>query len=126
MATPPEQPSEQPIVSNEKLGDNWPLIVAILYILGLFMLLPTIVGLIFAYSKKDEAEGSYGHSIYIYLIRTFWIALLLGFIGLITSFFGIGLLILLAEGIWYLVRVIKATVAAADKKPIAQPQTWLF
>lgn len=115
-------PQTEPVVSDDK----WPLIAAILFLLGLFTAaLATLAGLILAYMKKGEAAGSYGRSIYIYLIRTFWIGMLFTVLSILLSFVGIGILLGAVTSVWYVIRVVKATIAAADKRPIDNPQTWM-
>lgn len=43
-----------------------------LYVLGLFMLWPALLGLVVAYVKRSDVEGSVLESHYRWLIGTFW------------------------------------------------------
>jgi len=78
-----------------------------LFAVGLFVGgLSTIVGLIMAYIKRREMDGTiYGEHMGL-LIRTFWISLGLGILGFITVFIYIGPVILAAAGIWYIYRIV--------------------
>lgn len=82
-----------------------PVIVYVLYFLGLFHGLTMIIGLIIAYASRDAA-GPVMASHYTWLIRTFWVgvgAFLLGLVvllvGLPLSFILIGVPIVVAGGI---------------------------
>jgi len=43
-----------------------------LYVAGLIMLWPSLVGMIIAYVKRDDVAGTFLHSHYGWLIRMFW------------------------------------------------------
>jgi len=43
-----------------------------LYVAGLIMLWPSLVGLIIAYVRRDDVAGTFLQSHYHWLIRTFW------------------------------------------------------
>jgi uncharacterized membrane protein len=104
---------------------NYLLIIYIAYAIGLFTgSLGTIIGLVMAYIKRDEYDGTIydGHT--TYLIRTFWISLLYGVICIPLIFFGIGTVLLILVSIWFIVRVVKGFVLFYDGKPIAKPKTW--
>jgi uncharacterized membrane protein len=85
-----------------------------------------LVAIIIAYLKRDEMAGSIWEGHMTFAIRTFWIGLLAGFIGGLLTFIGIGLLILLAVFLWYLVRTIFALLKAVDRKPIPNPDSFLI
>ncbi|GGF45840.1 hypothetical protein GCM10007301_01660 [Azorhizobium oxalatiphilum] len=100
---------------------NIVMITYILYVVGFFVGITMLVGLIVAYVKRGDAAGTIYESHFTWLIRTFWIGLLLSVIGLITSFILIGIPILIATGIWSIYRVVKGFLAFNDRKPIAAP-----
>jgi uncharacterized membrane protein len=58
-------------------------------------------------------------------MRTFWIGLGIGIIGLILSVVGIGVLVLIGLVIWQLYRIIRGLIRAADGQPIENPLSWL-
>ena len=59
-----------------------------------------------------------------YLIRTFWISLIGYLIGAVLSIVGIGIIIIIAVGIWYIYRSIAGFIKFNDNKPI-NPMGWL-
>jgi len=85
-----------------------------------------IVGIIMAYVKRGEAEGSWLASHYRWLIRTFWFSLLWGLIGTILFLvlaiviigFLIGPLVWIATSIWVIYRLIRGYLLFKDSKPV--------
>ncbi|MGK2739921.1 DUF4870 family protein [Tepidicaulis sp. LMO-SS28] len=100
-------------------------LVYILYFLGFVIGISSIAGVIVAYLKRGEASAvSATH--YTYQIRTFWIGLLYGVVGTLTTVILIGWLILLFTVIWALIRCIKGFIAIGENKSIEDPATWLW
>lgn len=105
---------------------SWALIVWILYLVGwLSGHLTSVIGLIIAYVKRGDLAGTPYASHMTYAIRTFWIALVGGLIGVLLLIVLIGWLVLGAVGLWSLYRMIRGVVFALDGKPIPDPQTYL-
>ena len=77
-----------------------------------------------AYVKRNEMAGTIYHDHMQFLIRTFWVSLIGGLIGLVLSLVLIGIPILIAVGIWYLYRMIFGLVRLLDNKPV-DPYRWL-
>ncbi|WP_417226463.1 DUF4870 family protein [Amphritea sp.] len=100
-------------------------IVYILYLASLVFGITGLVGLIMAYVYKGDAPD-WLKSHYQWQIRTFWIALLYTVIGIITTSFLIGFLILLLNVVWFIVRCIKGLSALDKQQPLPQPTSWLF
>lgn len=98
-------------------------IVYILYLAAVIFPMANIIGVIMAYVNKGDSPA-WVQSHYQFLIRTFWITFLIGIIGGITSAFGIGLLILIALVIWYLIRAIKGMKMLSQDQAIPDPTTW--
>ena len=106
---------------------NRPTIVGLLYLVGAFTGgLLGIVGLVLAFVWKGEAHEPWEETHYTYLIRTFWMGLLAGFIGLILIVIGIGILILIAVSIWFIVRAVMSLVKAQRHEPMPDPLTFLI
>ena len=114
-----------------------PAVIYALYILGLFHGLTLIIGLILAYVMRDGA-GPANATHYAYLIRTFWIALIVGFAGAVVAAIG-GLLSIILVGIpiliagvaicgavwlWAMIRCIVGAVRLAEGQPIARPYAY--
>ncbi len=95
-----------------------------LYALAIFLGVSAVVGLVVAYLKRGEAGGTLYASHLTWLIRTFWLTLIGGVIGVVTTLIVIGVPILFAVGIWYIYRVVKGFLRFNDRQPIADPQAW--
>jgi len=85
-----------------------------------------IAGLIVAYVKRDDAQGTWVASHLTWLIRTFWYSFLWGVIGAIVLVvlgiiligIPIALLIWAVASIWVIYRVIRGYLLFKDSKPI--------
>lgn len=114
-----------------------PAVVYALYILGLFHGLTLFIGLILAYVMRDGA-GPINASHYAYLIRTFWVALIVlaagcgvMLVGGVLSIILVGIPILFAGGLicagawlWAMVRCIVGAVRLAEGQPVARPYAY--
>jgi uncharacterized membrane protein len=101
------------------------LVVYILYFVAYFTGITAIVGVIIAHVQVGSADPiSATH--YRFQIRTFWIGLLYGVIGVVLSWVLIGFLVLLWLFVWSLIRNVKGVLALNEDKPIANPASWLF
>jgi uncharacterized membrane protein len=85
-----------------------------------------IAGLIVAYVKRDDAQGTWVASHLTWLIRTFWYSFLWGVVGAIVLVvlgiiligIPIALLIWAIASIWVIYRVIRGYLLFKDSKPI--------
>lgn len=117
------QPSEQVTEKQKK----YLLVTYIVFAVGLFTGgLITLAGVVMAYLKRNDYDNSIYQSHVTYLIRTFWIGLLYGFISFILAFIMIGILLGVLTTIWYVIRIVKGFVIFYDDKAIQKPETWLF
>jgi uncharacterized membrane protein len=115
-----------PYVSEPTNPKTWAIIVWGLYIASYFTFaLTMVIGLIIAYVKRADVAGTPFESHMTSAIRTFWISLIVGVIGAVLSFVGIGVVILIALAIWQLFRTIRGLIYALDAKPIGDPTGWL-
>jgi uncharacterized membrane protein len=105
---------------------NRPTIIGLLYAGSYITGVSGLIGLVLAYVWRGEAHEPWEATHYTYLIRTFWIGLIAGVIGFITLIIGIGFLILLAVGVWTLVRIVLSLINAQKRAPMADPQTLFF
>ena len=104
---------------------TWAIVVWVLYLLGYVTAFTVIVGVIIAYVKRDELAGTPYASHMTSAIRTFWIGVIVGIVGFVLTFIGIGLVILFALVVWNLFRVIRGLIRAIDGRPIDDPAGWL-
>ncbi len=105
---------------------NRPTIIGLLYAGSYITGITGIVGLVLAYVWRGEAHQPWEATHYTYLIRTFWIGLVVGVIGIILSIVLIGIPLLIAVGVWWLVRTVMSLINAQKRAPMPDPQTLLI
>lgn len=95
----------------------WKVVVAV-YLLQALAIptsgLMAVAGVIINYVKQDEARNGPLEAHFRWQIRTFWLALLWGVVGTVTTFILIGWFILLGLAIWYIYRVVRGALALND------------
>lgn len=77
-----------------------------------------VVAIIINYVKLGDVRGSWLESHFRWQIRTFWFSLLWACLGGLTVFLGIGYLVLLADGVWVIYRIVKGWLNLNDRKPM--------
>lgn len=85
---------------------------------GLTFGITGIVAIVLNYLKKEEVAGTWLESHFRWQIRTFWFALLWGAVGFVTLLVGIGFLILLADGVWVIYRLVVGFLKLNENKPM--------
>ena len=100
-------------------------LVYALYLVGLIIPLTSIVGVIIAYIYRGEAPD-WVKSHHTLQIRTFWIGLLIGIIGVVLSLVLIGYLGLLFLIIWMIVRCVIGLKTVSANPPYPKPESWLW
>ncbi len=110
-------------VSAEKLSSlkQLTLVTYILYALSPFAGLSAIVAVIINYIKRDETAGTIYESHFTWQIRTFWFSLLWAVIGGATVWLGIGFLVLAADYVWVIYRIVKGFLNWNDGQPMPVP-----
>jgi uncharacterized membrane protein len=76
-----------------------------------------IIGMIVAYVKRNDSEGTIYNSHFNYLISTAWWSIVWCFIGAVTAFFIVGFFILIFTGVWFIYRLIKGVLRLSENKP---------
>src|SRR5690606_3301678 len=99
-------------------------IIYVLYLAGFVVGITPIVGLVMAYMARGEAPP-WLDTHYRYVIRTFWIGLLYGFIATALTMILIGFVLYLALAVWFIVRCVKGLLAADKGQPIDNVETWV-
>ena len=97
---------------------NYVFIAYVTYALGLLILFTPFIGVLLAFIKRDEAQGSIYASHIDYLIKTFWVSLVGMLFGMLTILILIGWLILVATGIWLIYRVVVGLIKLNEDKPV--------
>lgn len=109
-----------PVATMESLR-RLTLVVYILQALVVFTLITPIIGVVINYVKREDVAGTWLASHFRWQVRTFWFMLLWGVLGGLLSAIGIGELILLAAGIWYIYRVVKGWLRLNDGREMEVP-----
>jgi len=78
----------------------------------------SLVALIVNYVKRPDVEGTYLASHFTWQIRTFWYGLLWAVLGLLTHFLLVGYLILLANTVWIIYRIIKGWLTLREERSL--------
>lgn len=107
-------PDEQRIRS----ARNVALVVYALYALSFFYGVTGIVGVIVAYVKRGDADGTWVRSHFDWQTGTFWWGLFFSLIGLALIWLGVGLLILGVVWVWTIYRVVKGWLRLNDGRPV--------
>jgi uncharacterized membrane protein len=126
--TPPVTPGRPAVPQPPSAGSDlrpWTIAIWALYLASLISFFTAIPAVIIAYAKRQEAAGTIYESHMTYAIRTFWIGLIVGFIGGILMMVMIGLLVVLGLLVWLLIRYIRGLACAIGGRPIVNPEGWL-
>ena len=86
--------------------------------LGFFNGLTWIVAVIINYVKKEDVAGTWLESHFRWQIRTFWWGLLWGAIGMILALVLVGFVVLAADGVWIIYRIVKGWLKLSESKPV--------
>ena len=104
---------------------TWAIVVWGLYAAAYFTGITVFIGVIIAYVKRGELAGTAYESHMTSAIRTFWISLIVGVVGVILAFVFVGFIVLGLLFLWQLFRTIRGLIRAIDGQPIANPAGWL-
>jgi uncharacterized membrane protein len=86
---------------------------------GFFLGITWLVAVIIDYVKKDDAAGTWLESHFRWQIRTFWWGLLWGVIGAVTFIFIVGWLVLMADAVWIIYRIVKGWLRLAERREVS-------
>ena len=98
-------------------------LIYILYLVGFVVGLTALIGIVIAYVNRGKA-GGWVETHYTWAIRTFWIAVLFSLVSALLMIVGVGFLLMIAVGIWVIVRCIIGLQAAGRSEPVRNPQSW--
>ncbi len=110
-----------PAISDHGLA----LAVYVLYLVGFFNGLTTVIGAAIAYMQSERAD-EIARTHFRFQVRTFLIGLLYIVVAAVTLHVGIGVIVLLWWAAWTLIRCVKGMLALNAGEPIADPDSWLF
>jgi len=96
---------------------KWAMIVYALQALGFVIGISYIAALILAYLKQAEARGTWVESHYVWQIRTFWFSVLWGVLAAASMVWMVGWVVLVADLLWMVYRIVVGWVRLSDNKP---------
>lgn len=91
-------------------------VVYALQAVSFFIGITFIAGVIVNYIKKSEVEGTWLESHFRWQIRTFWFSVLWSVIGFILVFVLIGYLVLAADALWVIYRIVRGWLNLSEGK----------
>ena len=94
----------KPEASSNGFDLNKSTIIALLYLGGLIVGVTGLIGFILALVWKSEVEGTWEESHLQYHMMTFIIGFVVGIVGVVLSFILIGIPLLMALFVWFIVR----------------------
>jgi uncharacterized membrane protein len=100
-------------------------VIYVLYLVGLVVGITHLIGVVMAYVNRSGAP-EWAQTHYRFQIRTFWIGLLYGVVGLVLAFVIIGWFVLIFTAVWLIVRCVKGMKFAAAAQPYPDVTTWLW
>ncbi len=95
---------------------NVALLVYLLQGLAFFVGITYIIAVILNYIKQDEVKGTWLESHFRWQIRTFWFSALWFIVGLLTVMLYIGMIVIFANMVWVIYRIIKGWLRLNDNK----------
>jgi uncharacterized membrane protein len=96
------------------------MVIYALYGASILVGITSLVALVLNYVKRDSVAGTWLESHFAWQIRTFWIALGMAVLGMVTTFLLIGFPILLATAVWAIYRLVVGVLALNDGKPMRE------
>ena len=97
---------------------NITIAVYVLQATSFIMGITFIIGVIINYVKREDVKGTWLESHFDWQIKTFWIGMIVAFIGGATVMIGIGYFILFFNYIWIIYRITKGWLRLADGREI--------
>lgn len=93
-------------------------VVYVLQGLSFFLGVTAIVAIIINYVKRPEVSSTWLASHFRWQIRTFWFGLLWMAVGALTLILAVGYLVITANAIWIIYRIVKGWLYLHDGKPL--------
>ena len=108
------------MISEEKMNSlkKLTMVVYALYAFAYFAGITAFIGIVINYIKLEEVAGTWLESHFRWQIRTFWFGLLWVLVGIATLYILVGFVVLFANCIWIIYRVIKGWLYFNDNKPM--------
>lgn len=79
--------------------------------------LTTVVGVVVAYLKREDARDTVWATHFDNLITVFWVTLIVGVVGMALTWVLIGFVVLGVLAVWFYYRCIRGLIRASDDRP---------
>lgn len=89
-----------------------------LYAASFLVGITAIAAIMMNYIKKEDVAGTWLETHFRWQIRTFWFGLLWSVLGFVLLLVFVGYLVLAADSIWVLYRIVKGWLRLNDNKPM--------
>jgi uncharacterized membrane protein len=120
---PPPPSTSSSVFSDER---QMAMVIYILFLVGFPTFhVATIVGLVLAYVNRDGAPD-WLRSHYTLQIRTFWIGLLYFFVACLCLFIVVGVPMLVAVSVWFVVRCALGISRLLRREAYPTPESWVL
>jgi len=96
-----------------------------LYAISIVVGFTAIAGVIFCYLKRSAYADALWQGHMTWLIRTFWISLLIFLVSLPLLFLFIGSITMLMGGVWFIYRVVKGWIFWNDGRAFENPESFV-
>ena len=106
-------------MADEKQLKTVATVVYALQAAGFFLGITWIAAVIVDYVKQDDAAGTWLESHYRWQIRTFWFGLLRGVLGGILALVLVGFIVLAADAVWIIYRIVKGWLRLSENRPVS-------
>lgn len=106
------------LTEREQSAKTLTAVIYALYAASFLVGISALVAIVINYVKQNDVTGTFLESHFRWQIRTFWFGLLWGIIGGITSLILIGWLVLLANAVWIIYRLVVGWINLNDNKPM--------
>ncbi|MCU7932303.1 MAG: hypothetical protein KZQ90_16000 [Candidatus Thiodiazotropha sp. (ex Codakia rugifera)] len=104
---------------NSKKAESEKTITQLVYALqaaSFLFVITFLIAVVINYVKKDDVENTWLASHFRWQIRTFWYSLLWIAVGFLTTLIVVGYIVLFANTIWLIYRIVKGWLRLADDK----------
>jgi len=100
-------------------------VIYVLYLIGVIFPVTTLVGIVFAYIYRDDAQD-YLISHFRYQIQGFWLCLFYTVVSWLLCFILIGWVLVPLTALWWIIRNAIGLKQISKQQPVFNPNTWLF